>query len=346
MFSISTRRLIQLCQRVATGTRAGIEARKLWTSEASHGSATHRRHMEQVSRQVLSGGTVAEGLRQGEGYFPSLLVQMVAIGEQTGKLDEVLFRLAEYYEHRLAMRRMLLLGIAWPVFQLSLAVVIIGILIWAFGFAAELSGGEPFDVLGIGLVGTSGMVIYFTIVAALLSTATVGLLAVSRGALGPKPILWAMQLPLIGRCLESFALARLTWTLGTALDSGMDARRSAELAIDAAQNQYYASHREAVGRTIAQGEEFHEAFRRTYAFPEDFLQSLEMAEMAGATTEALLRLTREYEERARNAMRLLTVVTTAAVFVLVGCILIVLIFRLFGLYMGTIHEALDAIDNP
>jgi type II secretory pathway component PulF len=346
MFSIPTRRLIQFCQRVATSTKAGVDARRLWTSEANYGSATHRRHVEQIKNRVLAGSTVADGMRDAGDYFPPLTVQMVTIGEQTGKLDEVLFRLAEYYEHQASMRRMFLLGIAWPAFQLTIAVVLMGVLIWAFGWAAEMSGGEPFDVLGIGLVGTSGMLIYFSAVITIVMTLIVLGYAVSRGLLGTKPMLLAMRIPVIGRCLEAFALARLTWTLATALDSGMDARRSAEMALNSTQNIYYLAQRDTVSQAIVRGEEFHEAFGATRAFPEDFLQSLATAELAGATTESLLRLTKEYEDKARGAMRILTIASTAFVFMLVGFIIILLIFRLFFMYLNTINDALYMIDHP
>jgi len=347
MFSISTRRLIQFCQRVATSTKAGVDARRLWTTEANYGSAAHKRHVEHIKNRVLAGGTVAEGMRDAGDYFPSLTVQMVAIGEQTGKLDEVLFRLAEYYEHQAATRRTFLISIAWPVFQLTIAVILMGVLIWVFGLVADMRGGEPFDVLGIGLVGTSGMLIYFSAVIALLMTLVVAVLVVKRGAFGATPMLLAMRVPVIGRCLEAFALARLSWTLSTALDSGMDARRSAELAIDATQNVYYLSKREIVSEAILRGEQFHEAFAATHAFPDDFVQSLMAAELAGATTESLLRLTREYEDKARSAMRVLAFASTALVYLLVAFILITLIFRLFfNLYLKPINDALDMIDHP
>jgi type II secretory pathway component PulF len=346
MFGISARRLIQFCQRVATSTRAGVDSRRLWTSEAGYGSATHRRHVEHIRNVVVGGGTVAEAMRDSGGYFPPLVVQMVAIGEQTGKLDEVLFRLAEYYEQQRSLRRMLMFGMAWPAIQLGLAVIIIGVLIWALGVVAEMRGGEAADVLGIGLVGTRGALIYFATVGTAIAVFVGLCIALARGAFGPTPVLLAMRLPVIGGAFEAFALSRLTWTLSTALESGMDARRSVELAIDATQNPYYMSHRDRVALGIARGNEFHQSFAETNAFPADFIHSLHTAEIAGATSEALNRLTQEYEDKARTRLRLLAGLMTGLMFVLMFVVLIALIFRLaMALYIGPMYDALEQLNG-
>src|SRR5262245_62790766 len=130
MTTISSRSLIRLCHRVGTAVKSGIEARRVWEIEERHASGSLKEALATVREQVASGGTVAEGMQASNGYFPPMFVQMVAVGEQTGKLDEVLHRLAEHYEHLANMRRMFWTGIAWPLFELAFAVVIVGFLIF------------------------------------------------------------------------------------------------------------------------------------------------------------------------------------------------------------------------
>src|SRR5262245_26444204 len=115
---ISTRSLIQLCHRVGTAVRSGVDARRVWEMEERHASGAQRQAIGTIRHKVAAGGTVAEGMQASGGYFPPMFVQMVAVGEQTGKLDEVLQRLAEHYEHLASMRRMFFIGIAWPLFSL------------------------------------------------------------------------------------------------------------------------------------------------------------------------------------------------------------------------------------
>ena len=68
----------------------------------------------------------------------------------------------------------------------------------------------------------------------------------------------------------------------------------------------------------------------------------EAAELAGATTESLLRLAKEYEERARTAMKVLTAIATVLVmFVVFGVLIFAIFWLFFNLYMKPINEALE-----
>ena len=340
MSRISTRSLINLCQRVGTAVRSGLEARKVWELEVRHSSEPLRSHLEVIQARVNAGDPVAEAMAASNGFFPPMFVQMVAVGEQTGKLDDVLLRLAEHYSHQQQMQRNFWMGVAWPLFELVFAVLIIGFLILILG--AIGSPGAEIDLLGLGLTGTGGAIIWFLGCGLIAAAIGISIYALVRGWFGPKPVLAAMRIPVIGKCLESLALSRLTWSLALALDSGMDARRAVQLSILAAQNPYYESSLARVLAGIRGNKQFHESFRDAAVFPEDFLNQLEAAEIAGATTESLLRLARDYEDRARMAMRVLTAIATVAVMILAFGVIIYFIFTMaYHVYFKPINDALE-----
>lgn len=339
---ISTRSLIQLCHRVGLAVRSGVDARRVWELEERHASEPLRSAIATIKNRVLAGGTVAEGMQESHGYFPPMFVQMVSVGEQTGKLDEVLQRLGEHYQHLVQMQRAFWTGVAWPLFELIFAVLVIGFVIFITGIISSATGGETPDILGWGLTGTLGAIIWFILCGLVLGGIALTAFALVRGWFGPGPVLAAMRIPVIGPCLESLALSRLTWSLALALDSGMDARRSAELAIQSAQNPYYESSLPRVTAGIRANRQFHESFADGEVFPTDFLQQLEAAELAGVTTEALLRLAKEYEDRATSAMKILTGIATVGVMLLVFGVIIYAIISLFlNVYMKPINEALE-----
>jgi type II secretory pathway component PulF len=342
MSTISSRSLIQLCHRVGTAVHSGVDARRVWEMEERHASGPLREALGAIRQQVDAGATVAEGMQASNGYFPPMFVAMVAVGEQTGKLDEVLQRLAEHYEQLARMRRMFWFGIAWPLFELTVAVLVIGLVIYVTGVIAAIQGGEAQDLLGLGLKGTSGAILWFLFCGLVGGAIALAATALTRGWLGPQPVLAAMRIPVLGKCLESLALSRLTWSLSMALDSGMDAWRAVEMSIRAAQNPYYESSLARVTAGIRANRQFHESFADGAVFPRDFLQQLEAAELAGVTTESLLRLAKEYEDRAKTAMQVLTGIATVLVVMLVFGIIIYAIFALFyHAYLKPINEMLE-----
>jgi len=82
--------------------------------------------IDEVSRQVKTGRSLAEPLDQ-SGMFPSLLVQIVAMGEQTGKLDELLLSAADTFDEMTdtVMNRFLALFPAILILLLALVIFFI-----------------------------------------------------------------------------------------------------------------------------------------------------------------------------------------------------------------------------
>lgn len=60
-------------------------------------NSVYRREIILISKRVEKGISVGDALEAG-GIFPPIMVEMVKIGEQTGKLDESLTRVAQYFE--------------------------------------------------------------------------------------------------------------------------------------------------------------------------------------------------------------------------------------------------------
>jgi type IV pilus assembly protein PilC len=338
---ISSRALIQLCHRTSSAVRSGIDARRLWETEERHATGALKQAVATIGQHVASGQSIAEGMHASGSFFPPLLIQMVALGEQTGKLDEVLHRLGKYYENLARMRRNFWLGIAWPLFELVVAVLVIALVIFITGLIGS-SSGEATDVLGWGLVGTRGALIWLCLCALVAAGIALMVQAVRLGWFGPQMVLAAMRVPVLGKCLQSLALSRLTWALALGLDSGMDARRAVALAIRSTQNPYYETSLPRVAAGIAANQQFHESFAAAGVFPEEFIQQLEVAEMAGTTTESMLRLAQEYEDRARTSMHVLTGIATALVMLLIFAVIIFAIFSLFTqAYLKPIRDALE-----
>jgi type IV pilus assembly protein PilC len=81
-----------------------------------------------VRKAVESGLTVAQPLKE-SGVFPPMVVQMIGVGEQTGALDAMLSKIADFYEEEVDQAVANLLTLMEPVMILFLGVTVGGIVI-------------------------------------------------------------------------------------------------------------------------------------------------------------------------------------------------------------------------
>jgi len=335
---IGLKPLSQLCRRLAISTDAGLDIRRIWDREARGRSWIDRKYFEQISEGVSAGDSLHDSLSRTGPYFPRLFREMVEVGEKTGSLAEVFRKLADHYEQRLQTRRTFLSSITGPMLQLAAALTVVGLLILIMGTLAQ-SGGQPIDLLGFGLIGTQGLIIYLGFLA-LVAAAIAGVLfAISRGLAWTRPLQHLfLRIPFVGGALRTIALARMAWTLHLTMNVDMDLRGVLPLALRSTGNDYYARLGDEVVAVLA-GNEIHEALRRTGAFPEEFLETLEVGEVSGQLVESMGRLSRQYDERAQAAIATLSTIAGFGVWAMVAIVIIILIFRLASFYIGAINAA-------
>jgi type II secretory pathway component PulF len=297
-----------------------------------------RRYAEQIRKQISDGDSLHTAMKACDGLFPELTIQMVEIGEEVGRMDEVLLDLASYYDQMLSLRRTFLLGITWPLIQLVMAIMIIGFLIFVMGM---LPGN--IDILGFGLTGSHGVLVYFAGVLLVGAIGTLGVVGLLRGWYGTAPLRIALRVPAVGGYLRDSAMARMAWTLAMALEAGVDAIRSLQMAFDSTQNVVYQAAAPGALQVIRDGREFHEALRGTGVIPHDFVTSLEAAELAGSESSSLLHLSKQYAQKAKTASQILTVASGFIIWGLIAMIIIALIFRLAAFYFGALYEAVEMV---
>jgi type IV pilus assembly protein PilC len=325
---------------MATTTRAGLEDRRIWQGESERGGSTQRAMVAQVSESLSRGDSIGDALAQTGAYFPVMFRQIVSLGETTGTLDRAYRRLAEHYEHMLAARRTMVSALAWPAIQLGLAVAVIGLVIWlSSALGLKNIDGEPLDMFGFGLTGSRGLSIYISILALIAICVLLGVEASRRGMLWTRRIQRGLlKLPMVGGALETLALARFTWAMQLIFDTSMDLRKALPLALDATGNDFYRQLGPRVARNIGQGMTLHLALAETGAFPRELLDVISVGEQSGMLQETMERQASEYRERAASAISILAQVFGYIVWAAVAAFIVMLIFRVAGMYVGTIER--------
>jgi type IV pilus assembly protein PilC len=92
------------------------------------GNAVVEKAVLQVRRAIETGRTIVDPLRE-TGVFPNLVVQMIGVGEQTGSLDAMLQKIADFFEDEVDVAVGDLLTAMEPLIILFLGVVVGGVVI-------------------------------------------------------------------------------------------------------------------------------------------------------------------------------------------------------------------------
>ena len=97
------------------------------TAKTSGNRVVHDAVME--SRQSIAGGeTIAAPLERSK-VFPPMVISMIAVGEQTGGLDEMLAKIADFYDEEVDVAVSALLSLMEPVMIVVLGVIVGGMVI-------------------------------------------------------------------------------------------------------------------------------------------------------------------------------------------------------------------------
>jgi len=119
----------RFCRTLATLTTSGVPILDgLDITARTAGNAIVEDAIYAVRKSVEQGKTISEPLQQ-TGVFPSMVVQMIGVGEQTGALDTMLSKIADFYEDEVDEATANLLALLEPLMITFLGVVIGGIVI-------------------------------------------------------------------------------------------------------------------------------------------------------------------------------------------------------------------------
>lgn len=121
--------MARLSRSLGTLLRGGVPL--LTALNIAHNSLQNRllaNRLAEATASLQEGAGLAEPL-MATGVFPEFALQMIQVGEETGKLDQMLVKVADIYDAEVATATQRMLSVLEPVMILGLAVVIGGIVI-------------------------------------------------------------------------------------------------------------------------------------------------------------------------------------------------------------------------
>jgi len=350
MFSarLSTKHVALACRSLSTSLRAGIPVAKAFDIAVNKsGDSKLRFVMQDIATQIRSGTDVTSACRSYEGLWPDLFLNMVDVAERTGSLPEVLLSLSEHYETSVRLQKDFRSQMVMPMVQLVAAILIVAFLIWLLGEIniGDLSGKQgdaekpAFDIIGLGLKGISGSLIW--IFSWVMSAA--GLFVGYQIARRSTAFRTAMHrallgVPVVGTCLKSFAIARFSWSFALTQEAGLPVQESLESSIAATDNGAFQAAGPRIINDVLNGEELSEALAHTQLFPEDFIQIVHVGETTGTIPETLARLSPEFEDQARRSLSALTAAFAWGIWLAVAAFIGFIVIRFALMYVRLLES--------
>lgn len=316
---------------------SGIQIRKaigIASKKAMH--APTKKVLREISDAIQGGSDISQALREHGNFFPTLFIEMVTMAEETGSLPEVLRHLAEHYEANIRMKKELIGSLIWPVFQLVAAIFVIAILILVLGL---IGGDNDISNIVFGLKGPTGAMIWLTGTLGTFAAMFAVWLMIQKAAQA-KAIVDPMLLmvPVLGRCMRSFAIARFSWSYYLTQQTGMPVNRSLQGSLKATGNGAFVSQTPFITSAVMEGSSLTESLKQSRLFPVEFLEMVSVAEESGTVPEALHRLSPHFEEDARRALKILTSAISVVVWLFVAGFIIFFVFKVMLTWIAMIND--------
>ena len=267
-----------------------------------------RRTIQDVARDVEGGLGFSEALSRHRRIFSTVFINMVRAGEASGKLDEVLRRLAEFARRQADVRRQLQTALTYPCVLLAVGVVVSGVLVGGVipKFMQIFVEAEvPLPLPTLMLFQLSQFLRRFW---PGVAGAGAALVWVVREYVQTPPgrrhcDVLALRLPVIGPLVRQVALARFSRTLETLLASGVPILESLAIVQEACGNVVIGDVVQTVQASVRQGGAISDPLRVSREFPPMVVQMIAVGEASGTLDHMLAQIADHYDELVMHGIK-------------------------------------------
>jgi len=117
--------LTRFCGNISTLMTAGVSINQaLKITEDTVDSTVYKKIIKEVGEKVSEGERISSVLVRHQAFFPSFVIQMIKVGEETGKLDKTLMEVVSFYEKEVKKSIDLFLTLLEPMLIIVLGVIV------------------------------------------------------------------------------------------------------------------------------------------------------------------------------------------------------------------------------
>ena len=331
---ISGSELALLTRQFATLVQAGLTIEECLNALIEQTeSARTRSVLAAVRGRVLEGQSLARSMREYPDAFPDIYRNMVEAGEQSGKLDVVLERLADYTENRQALQNKVMLAFIYPALVTLVAVTVVSfLLVYVVPQVTRVfvNTGQTLPLPTVILIGISDFV---RAVGIWWLVGAVAVFIAIRTAL-KEPHLrlrWhhaQLRMPLFGRLIRGINAARLTSTLGILTASGIPLLSAMQSAVQVVSNLPMRAAVDDALRQVREGGSLSRALGKPKLFPPLVIHLIASGEASGRLDMMLMRASEAQTRELENWVAALTALLEPVLILVMGAIVLFIVLAI------------------
>lgn len=289
-------------------------------------NATLRQAFAEVKREVGEGSSLSAALERRTKVFPTIMVNLVKVGEAGGFLDEAFESIADNFESELRLQQKVTAAMAYPIVVMCVAIVsVIAMLVFVVpifenlfsGFGADLP--LPTKIL----VGLSRSAVFW---APLLVVVVGGLsywYSRHKRDENVRRVVdtFKLKVPIFGLLFQKIAIARFSRNLAVMLNSGVPMLQAIGLVAKVSNNWVVEKALMDAESSVRHGRPFAQPLAQHEVFPPMVTQMVSVGEDSGALDTMLTSIAEFYDREVETAADQLTSMIEPLLIVFVGVVI-------------------------
>jgi type IV pilus assembly protein PilC len=344
---VKPKEIIMFSRQLAILLESGIDivtAMDLFRSQASN--KIFKKILEEIIADLRGGNSFSGALAKFPKVFSTMYCRTIAAGEQSGNLDTVLKRMADYMERTAAATKKVKGAMTYPIVVMVVSVVVIAVLVFFVmptftNLYASLGAKMP--GISKALMGIAeGAASYGAYVLLVLVALIVGILLYTRTPAGK--INWdrlMLRLPVIGPIVQLNELSRACRTISMLIKVGLPLPDIITMCIQSSGNRIMSQALSEVKQEMLSGEGLAQPMAKRAIFLPLMVQMVAVGEKTGNLGNTLTTVADSYEtdadDKTMTAVGLLQPALTIGMAIVVGFIVVAMISAMYGVYgqLGT-----------
>lgn len=276
-----------------------------------------------VRTRVLEGHTLATALGDFPQVFPELYRATVAAGEQSGHLDVVFERLADYTEARQLMRQKVGLALFYPLLLTGVAILIVaGLLTYVVPQVVQVFSNlnQQLPALTRGLIALSDFLRQYggLLLIGLAAGAVSWIYALRRAGFRRQVHRTLLRLPLLARLIRGANTARFARTFSILMASGVPVLEAMRISAQVLSNLPMRDAVEQAAVRVKEGASLQKAISNSGYFPPMTVQLIASGEASGRLENMLERAAVQQERETETLIAALLGIFEPMLILLMG----------------------------